>query len=505
MRSAESLFRILQQMPMVAAAACLVAGIAVFDDSGIPPIVFSAGFSVLVAAAYLRRGRGGASACLSAAVFLLGGASVTFRAHESAIPAGERMFMEVEIADIPAIRGETGTVAARIRTFEREGTIMQADEKAVVKFRVPLSLSFGDRVECWAVLTPFTGRFGWYDERMMNVGYAGTLFLDSGNVLKATSGFARNSLHATALRRLLRLPLSGDAAAVVAAMGAGERSAMTPQMKSDYARSGISHILAVSGLHTGIVFMLMYFLFGWTAVFRRGPELRCLLASAAVWLYVAMCGWPPSAVRSAVMVTVVLLSRMSTSRYAGINSLAAAAMVMMALDPSIAGDTGFRLSFVAVAALVTAGAPLFTAARRRGTAARIAWSTLLVGTITSVATAPLTAYIFGAIPVAGIAATPPVIVCTYITVILSMLWIMFPVPFLAGVYGFLLQHTADAQNAVAAFFASREWAVADCELSGWKTLAIYGAAAAAWLAASALTRKTAAERTPPTTEKTPER
>ena len=64
-------------------------------------------------------------------------------------------------------------------------------------------------------------------------------------------------LHRRAVERLARLPMSAGAAAVVEAMAAGERRGITPELRTAYSRSGLSHLLAVSGLHTGIVFALV--------------------------------------------------------------------------------------------------------------------------------------------------------------------------------------------------------------------------------------------------------
>ena len=87
-----------------------------------------------------------------------------------------------------------------------------------------------------------------------------------------------------------RLRIPGDAGAVCRAMTAGDRSGITPELRAAYSRSGLSHLLAVSGLHTGIVFALVNLLLWWLPLLRRGHLLRNLLAAACIWIYVAAAG-----------------------------------------------------------------------------------------------------------------------------------------------------------------------------------------------------------------------
>ena len=81
-------------------------------------------------------------------------------------------------------------------------------------------------------------------------------------------------------------------------MTAGDRSGLTPELRTAYSRSGLSHLLAVSGLHTGIVFVLINLLLWWLPLLRRGHLLRNLLAAAAVWCFVAAAGFPPGSATS---------------------------------------------------------------------------------------------------------------------------------------------------------------------------------------------------------------
>lgn len=184
---------------------------------------------------------------------------------------------------------------------------------------------------------------------MTRRGFAGTIWLSERTILERLP--ARNTaLHLHAAERMGRLRIPGDAGAVCRAMTAGDRSGITPELRAAYSRSGLSHLLAVSGLHTGIVFALVNLLLWWLPLLRRGHLLRNLLAAACIWIYVAAAGFPPSAVRAAVMFTMLQSALASASEYNGLNALAAAAFGMLLWNPAWLGDISFQLSFAAVAA-----------------------------------------------------------------------------------------------------------------------------------------------------------
>ena len=192
---------------------------------------------------------------------------------------------------------------------------------------------------------------------MRRRGYAGTLWVSERTILERLPQQSAG-LHRTAVERLARLPMAPEAAAVVEAMAAGERRGITPELRARYSRSGLSHLLAVSGLHTGIVFVLINAVLWWLPLLRRGHLLKNLLAAGAVWLFVAAAGFPPSAVRAAVMCTVLQAALASTSEYVGMNALATAAFGMLLWNPNWFGDISFQLSFLAVAGILAWGVPL---------------------------------------------------------------------------------------------------------------------------------------------------
>lgn len=95
--------------------------------------------------------------------------------------------------------------------------------------------------------------------------------------------------------------MSESAYAVVAAMTMGDRSGLTRELRQSYAASGASHVLALSGLHLGVIYGLLSLIF----VHRRMRVLGQVLAMVAIWAYAALVGMPPSVLRSATMLTIL--------------------------------------------------------------------------------------------------------------------------------------------------------------------------------------------------------
>ena len=263
-----------------------------------------------------------------------------------------------------------------------------------------------------------------------------------------------NRLHEAASERIRRLHLPPDAEAVALAMAAGDQTELTPKRRAPYARTGTAHVLAVSGLHVGMVFLYVNLLLGALALLHRGHLLRNAAAIAVIWLFAAAAGLSPGTIRAAVMFTALQLALATTSRYAGVNILSAAAFGMLLWRPSYLFHVGFQLSFLSVAANAAVGM-------------------LVVGAVASTATAPLVSYCFGQIPLVGLAVNPPVILLTYGVVGVSLLWLAIPWPPLSVVIRPLLEGLLWLQNRLVAEAAALPCAAIDYRMTAAQTAVVY--------------------------------
>ena len=197
------------------------------------------------------------------------------------------------------------------------------------------------------------------------------------------------------LDRLSESGVDGSVYAVVAAMTLGDKSQLTKELRDTYAVSGASHILALSGLHLGIIYTLLSLLLSR----RRWQVISQVVIIVCIWLFVFLVGMSASVVRSAVMITVYALLSLGHRDKMSVNTLAFAAIVMLLFNPKSLFDVGFQLSFMAVLAILLFY-PLFESVWSQQflfghRLFRWLWTTLAVSCAAQIGVAPLIAYYFG--------------------------------------------------------------------------------------------------------------
>ena len=141
------------------------------------------------------------------------------------------------------------------------------------------------------------------------------------------------------LQRLSDGGIEGDAYAVVAAMALGDKSSLTKELKDMYSLTGASHVLALSGLHLGIIYMLLSLLVRG----RRWRMLSQLFLIISIWGFVFLVGMSVSVVRAAIMLSVYALLSLGHRDKMSVNTLAFTAIVMLMVNPMSLFDVGFQI------------------------------------------------------------------------------------------------------------------------------------------------------------------
>lgn len=185
---------------------------------------------------------------------------------------------------------------------------------------------------------------------------------------------------------------SAEEEAIIAAMALGDKSSLSRDVKDAYSITGSSHILALSGLHLGIIYGLLILLL---PLGRRWIWLSQLLSLAAIWAYALMVGMMPSVVRSAVMLTVYGLLSLASRRHVSANALALTAILMLVVNPLLLWDVGFQMSFMAVLSICFCFAPIHGMFHPSQKVVKWLWSMVVVSFVAQLGTAPLVMYYFG--------------------------------------------------------------------------------------------------------------
>ena len=207
--------------------------------------------------------------------------------------------------------------------------------------------------------------------------------------------------------RLQELGLSDEAYALAQGMLLGDKSGLSSEVVSAFRTAGMSHIMAVSGLHVGIIMSLIWMTFRPVEMLvgRQAPynltvhyalgDLKRIVVIVLTAIYVWQIGAPASAVRAALMLSLLMLGWMLHRSTSAWRCMAFAALVLIAWDPWTVGSVGFQLSFLAVAGIL-----LFQPWLQSDSLPR--WLRLILLSVAAQwFTTPVVAYWFHQIPVLG--------------------------------------------------------------------------------------------------------
>ena len=182
-----------------------------------------------------------------------------------------------------------------------------------------------------------------------------------------------------------------DTYSVLAAMTLGDKSTQTAELREAFSVSGASHVLAISGLHVGIVYMLMT----WLMLGRNYFWLSQVLSVSAVWAFAMLTGMSASVTRAATMISLYSVFAGRSAYNSPINVLCFTAIVMLIADAYTLFDASFQMSFLAVFAILTFMPLLQAVIKPDNTILRWMCNLCLMSFCAQIGVAPLTAYYFG--------------------------------------------------------------------------------------------------------------
>ena len=231
--------------------------------------------------------------------------------------------------------------------------------------------------------------------------------------------------------------LGSEEAAIAAAMSLGDKRSLAAAQRQSFSATGVSHVLALSGLHLGIMFSLYSLLFVNRLRSRRSRVFASLLGVALLWGFALLVGFPLSLVRATVMFTLWQLSVVLYGERSSLNNLALAALLILLFSPASLFDIGFQLSFTSVFFILLL-TPHIPRPRwlRRSRLLSLVYGWLTVSIVAQIGTGPLVAYYFHTIPLVGLLGNLLAIPLAY--VILGLALVFFLIPGFQGLTATLL-------------------------------------------------------------------
>ncbi|WP_424962067.1 ComEC/Rec2 family competence protein [Ekhidna sp.] len=179
----------------------------------------------------------------------------------------------------------------------------------------------------------------------------------------------------------------------------GIKDHLDNDLKKAYSSAGAMHVLAVSGLHVGIIYLIIHIMFGKLAASGKwGKYAFGIISIVFIWLYASLTGLSPSVMRAAAMFSFVAFSKASAREGNIYNTLAFAAFILLIFDPYLIYSVGFQLSFAAVVGIVYLQPKLYRLLDFRPWLLDKAWAITCVSISAQLATFPLSAFYFHQFP-----------------------------------------------------------------------------------------------------------
>ncbi|MFD0761277.1 ComEC/Rec2 family competence protein [Lutibacter aestuarii] len=200
------------------------------------------------------------------------------------------------------------------------------------------------------------------------------------------------------IKSLKKYGFKNDELAVVNALILGQRQDISESLLESYTGAGAIHILAVSGLHIGIILMLLTFIFKPISYFKHGKTLTAVIIILLLWMYAIIAGLSPSVVRAVAMFTAITIG-MYLNRPSNVyNSLIISMFFLLLFHPFYLFEVGFQLSYLAVFFIVWIQPKLFNIWISKVWILRKIWQLFTVSIAAQIGVLPLSLYYFHQFP-----------------------------------------------------------------------------------------------------------
>lgn len=325
----------------------------------------------------------------------------------------------------------------------------------VAKDSSALHLKMGDELLVFSLFSPPVNRRNFdefdYARYLSRKGIAGVGYSDAHHWKRVTTVYPKSwrqlavSYQQDILNLYDKLGFMEHQKAVLSALTIGYKGELSEEIRESYSVSGASHVLALSGLHIGLLACLLLWLGRWIPQRWKGVHfLRYFVVVLILWCFAFFTGMSASVVRSVLMFSILMFSIQVGRQPLTLNTLAATGFLMLVVHPLWLFDVGFQLSFSAVAGIVLIHPYLYRRLVLKNQILRWLWGLVSVSLAAQIGTAPLVLLYFSRFStyflLTNLVVIPLVSLIMYVAVVML---ILFPVPFLqsavACVLTFLLK------------------------------------------------------------------
>ncbi len=308
------------------------------------------------------------------------------------------------------------TIGETDKNFKHEAVLCTGESDTLSSFNgskgivyIPKSFkgdrTLGEHLHLYGRFLPFTTTAGPFDfdygNYLRNQRVAFRFIAVEYQYAEEEAGF-QVALFSATIKKYLREKykeggLDDSQLAILNALFLGDKNLLTYEQKASFSDAGAMHLLAVSGLHVGIIYMLLLGLVSLFGVKKHNPWATFLII-VMLWFYAAVTGFSPSVLRASLMFTILELGRLS-NRHTGIfNLLGASMFIILLIEPLSVFNIGFWLSHAAVASIVSFYPKINGWFHFRFPPFKWCWSIVAVSLAAQIGTLPLSIYAFHEFP-----------------------------------------------------------------------------------------------------------
>ncbi|HET8752774.1 MAG TPA: ComEC/Rec2 family competence protein, partial [Salinimicrobium sp.] len=189
-----------------------------------------------------------------------------------------------------------------------------------------------------------------------------------------------------------------DELAIIQALLLGQRQDVSTEVYADYAAAGVIHILAVSGLHVGIILLILHWLLAPLEGIKYGRNIKTILLLLLLWGFAMLAGLSPSVIRAVTMFSFVAIGMQLKRRTSVLNSLFASLLILLLMRPQFIFEVGFQLSYLAVFAIVLIQPLLYDLYQPKNKLVKYFWNLTTVTLAAQLGVLPLSLYYFHQFP-----------------------------------------------------------------------------------------------------------
>ena len=241
------------------------------------------------------------------------------------------------------------------------------------------------------------------------------LVLDNGiSSIKGVAGLLRLKINES----LIANGFENNELAVINALLLGQRTFMTKELLESYSGAGAMHILAVSGLHIGIILMLLTIFFKPLHFLKNGKRIATFLIIILLWIYAVIAGLSPSVVRAVTMFTALTIGMGLVKRTNVYNTLVISMFFLLLFNPYYLFEVGFQLSYLAVFSIVWIQPKVDSLWKPKFWLFKRFWQLFTVSMAAQIGVLPLSLYYFHQFP--GLFFLTNLVIIPFLGLILSL-------------------------------------------------------------------------------------